>query len=362
MKILVACADYPSENGRALQFVHVRNKYYIENGIDVEVLNFACNEGYIYEEIKVFTEDEIKNKSTIYDVLICHAPNLRNHYKFIKTFGKKIKKKIFFFHGHEIVKINKVYPKPYKFANFSRIKYLLQNIYDCIKLIIWRRYLKREGSNDFLIFVSNSLKKDFSIYIKIDQDIVSNRYAVINNSVSKVFEEKTFNNACEKLYDYITIRSDIDNSVYCMDLLSKIATLNPEKKFLIIGKGEYFTYNIKPDNIIHINCTMKQEKLLRYINQSKCALMPTRRDSQGVMSCELATFGIPLITSNLPVCHEMFDEFENVRLLSEDEIIDTNRYKEVELIDKEKCTKFYVKNTVFREIKLIRNFIEMEQK
>ena len=31
--------------------------------------------------------------------------------------------------------------------------------------------------------------------------------------------------------------------------------------------------------------------------------MPTRTDAQGLMMCEMAAFGIPLITSNIPVCH-----------------------------------------------------------
>lgn len=34
--------------------------------------------------------------------------------------------------------------------------------------------------------------------------------------------------------------------------------------------------------------------------------MPTRRDTQGVMSCELITYGILLVVSDLPVCREMF--------------------------------------------------------
>lgn len=46
--------------------------------------------------------------------------------------------------------------------------------------------------------------------------------------------------------------------------------------------------------------------------------MLTRRDTQGVMSCELATYGIPLITSDIPVCHEIFDDFEHVYYLNND--------------------------------------------
>ena len=106
IKVLVACADYPGENGRALQYVHVRNKYYQKNGIDVTVLNFACDKSYVYENIKVISlGDFYSDKMQFIDsVLICHAPNLRNHFRFIKKNNKIFKKMLFFFHGHEIVK------------------------------------------------------------------------------------------------------------------------------------------------------------------------------------------------------------------------------------------------------------------
>ena len=40
-----------------------------------------------------------------------------------------------------------------------------------------------------------------------------------------------------------------------------------------------------------------------------------RADAQGVMACEMATFGIPLITSNIDVCKEVFEGFENVAFI-----------------------------------------------
>ena len=49
--------------------------------------------------------------------------------------------------------------------------------------------------------------------------------------------------------------------------------------------------------------------------------MPTRTDAQGLMMCEMATYGMPVITTDIPVCHEVLDSFENVSMF---DINDTN--------------------------------------
>ena len=35
--------------------------------------------------------------------------------------------------------------------------------------------------------------------------------------------------------------------------------------------------------------------------------------------CEMASFGIPLITSDVPVCHEVLGRFANVRFIANDQ-------------------------------------------
>lgn len=357
MKILVACADYPSDTGNALQFVHVRNKCYLKAGLDITVLNFSCKEGYIHEGIKVITLSEAKKNIEVYDILISHAPNLRNHYKFIKRYGNFFRRKLFFFHGHEIVKINVVYPEPYPFKKKGLWRYLIQSVYDYVKLYVWRVYFNKGDNNDLLIFVSTSLMKDFFTFTKVQKHKVEDRCRVIYNGVGEVFEKKCYDQFSYKKYDFLTIRSDIDNSVYCIDILTEIAKQNPEKRFLLIGKGNYFQYNRKPFNLVHINKSMKQEELIKYIDESSYALMPTRRDSQGVMACELATYGIPLLTSDLPVCKEVFSGFKNVKLASDKELLNMAE-NGLQQINKngEKCEKFFLRNTVLKEIGILSSF------
>lgn len=79
-KILVACADYPDLNGNlAMMYVHVRNRYYVAHGMDVVVLNFRATFDYIIDGIRVISLKTYKNQKRLYNILICHAPNVRNH-------------------------------------------------------------------------------------------------------------------------------------------------------------------------------------------------------------------------------------------------------------------------------------------
>lgn len=148
----------------------------------------------------------------------------------------------------------------------------------------------------------------------------------------------------------------LDQSVYCIDLLCQIAECNPEKKFLLIGKGKYFDFNEKPENITWVDSYLNHDQMMRYINHSKYALMLTRRDTQGVMACELATYGIPLITSDLPICHEIFDGISNVTYISNgtvdlDNII--SKIREKTDVSKRETERYGREQTIEKEINLI---------
>ena len=115
-KILVLVQNYPNnDDGVALMYVHVRNKYYIQHDIDVTVLNFSSHDDYVIDNIKVITEDTYKKENKKYDVVVCHAANIKNHYRFLRKYDNRFEHMIFFFHGHEVLMTNEVYPKPYDY-------------------------------------------------------------------------------------------------------------------------------------------------------------------------------------------------------------------------------------------------------
>ena len=359
MRILVLVEDYPSKISKALMYVHVRNQYYQKKGIQVTVLNFRTKENYNIDGINVITLNEYKLNQDKYKdcLLVSHAPNLKHHYIFLKKYQKNFEQLVFFFHGHEVLKINKVYSKPYKYAKQNAIKKIIQNIYDNIKLYVWRRYYTNMAYKSYFIFVSRWMYNEFLKWTKIKPEVIKNRYSITYNGIGEEFEKLCYDDEKEKKYDFITIRANLDGSKYSIDIVNELAKINPEKTFLVIGKGKFFTYNEKAANLIWMDKVLNHTEIIELLNESKCALMPTRTDAQGLMMCEMATFGIPLITSDIPVCHEIFDGFQNVALINNDNIEENNLREIYNNIKdkKEKNNNYYFKNTCSMEIKILKN-------
>ena len=354
-KILVAVADYPNNaGGVSLMFVHTRNVYYKKSDIDVTVLNFSTKEDYIYDGIKVISLNSYINGNDDYDILLLHAANIRNHYKFLKKYGKRFKKFIFFYHGHEVLRINKVYSKPYSYVSSNKVKMIAQDIYDSFKLYIWRHYLPKVKEKSFFIFVSKWMKDEFLKWVKINERILDNRSSITYNNVDAFFEKESFDDKCGKEYDFVTIRGNLDGSKYSIDIVNRLAKNTPNKKFLIVGKGEFFNHYNKASNVIWLNKTMNHKEIVDTLQKSKFALMPTRTDAQGLMMCEMAAFGIPVITSDIPVCHEVFDGFKNAYFINnEDEDLDLSKFNDG-MCKSLKMTKFYEDATVSEEVKTIK--------
>ncbi len=361
-KLLVAVADYPNPDGGVkLMYVHVRNKSYHENGADVTVLNFKTNNDYVIDGIKVISLKTYLKSKQNFDMLISHAPNIRNHYRFLKKNQKKFNKLLFFFHGHEVEKITRVYPEPYFFNKKNIFRKSLQKCYDNLKLKLWHSYLPKLANKSSFIFVSNDFKNIAMNFLKLSEEDLNKNVHVINNSVGKIFEEQTYNADCEKEYDFISIRSTMDDATYCVDLVTEFAKKYPQYKFLVIGKGNFYKHVKKPENVTWVNTHLSHEDMLNKIDSAKCALMPTRKDTQGVMSCELVTYGIPLITSGIPICEEVFDGISNVKFIDNnpDKVDLENVYTNLlSNLHCDKPTKYSYVNTILKEEKLIKGMLE----
>ncbi|MFL2077341.1 glycosyltransferase [Marinilactibacillus psychrotolerans] len=358
MRILVLATDYPDDNGNVtLMYIHTRNKYYVENGIDVTVLNFNSKSNYTLDGVKVITLKEYSRKNITYDILVSHAPNIRNHYNFLRKQGKYFKKTVFFFHGHEVLKTSEIYPKPYQYMrSSSSISMLARDLYDSIKLFIWKRYFLKTINKTTFVFVSNWMYDMFLRYTKIDSSLLDDKKYIIYNSIGEQFETNSYDHRKEKEYDFMTIRNNLDGSKYCIDVVTNIALTNPQYKFCVVGKGEFFKHKEKPQNLIWIKKTLSHHEIINFLNKSRYALLPTRTDAQGVMACEMATFGIPLITSNIDVCKEVFDKFDNVQYIdNEDATIDLRQIiKKIDNISNEKNSKYFSENTIGKEIELFK--------
>lgn len=365
MKILVLVENYPDLNGdKAMYYVHSRNCYYKNNGIDVDVLNFSANNSYFLDGISVFGITDFKKKCSKmkYDTLLLHAANIKHHYRFIKDYGNRFKNFIFFFHGHEVFRCSKVYPKPFYYEKSENlISRVLRDVYDVVKLKIWRNAFKKYAKKSWFVFVSNWMFDEFKKWVKLEAADLNNRISIIYNCVGEIFEKEKYNLKSEKEYDYVTIRSNFDGSKYCIDVICDLALCNPQNNFYLIGKGDYFKYYEKPQNIILEERQLSHDEIIRILNKSKCALMPTRTDAQGVMACEMATFGIPLITSNIPVCKEVFNEFSNVAFIDNENtnICLDELLKKIQRNETDNKT-YFSENTNGKEVELIKKLCKID--
>lgn len=353
MKVLVCAQDYPDNEGCvSLMYVHTRSLYYLNAGINVTVLNFNAKSDYVKDGVKVICLQSYKEKTEAYDVLILHAANIRSHYVFLKKYGKNFPRFIFFYHGHEVMRINKDYAKPYPYVKKNFVKAVFQNVYDWLKLKIWRAYLKKNVEKTEFVFVSQWMYETFLKNVKIPESLIKGRSTITYNSVGESFERGVYDDKTEKKYDFVTIRSFLDGSKYAVDLVNSWAKKTPDCKFLLVGKGEFFEHYEKADNLEWRNQTMGHREIIDALQSARFALMPTRTDAQGLMMCEMAAFGIPVITSNIPVCHEVFEGFENAFFVENDASISLEQFAGME----SKCIKhdrFFSAKTAKNEIEII---------
>lgn len=363
MRLLVLTAFYPVPNGtHERMFVHVRNKYYIKNGLDVTVLNFATHSDYVIEGVNVISLNSYQHSNENYDIAVCHSANLRNHYRFMKKYTGLFRHIVFFFHGHEVLYLTKDYPRPYTYMEGNNpVNRIIQNVYDHLKISIWKRYYGELAEKSEFVFVSNWILQHFKKNTGLSEIDLFGHCHIINNSIGSVFEKTSYNPYSEKKYDFITIRSNLDGSKYCVDIVVRMAKENPQCRFLLIGRGEFFNYNSKPENLEWISRSMNHDEIISYLNASRCGILMTREDTQGVMTCELAAFGIPVITSDIEVCHEFFETMPNVAIVSNDEsnlpIVKISRRLR-EGLSYPKETAYFAENTIRKEVELYKRIME----
>lgn len=363
MKLLILATDYPDLSGNvASMFIHTRNKYYLRQGFDVTVLNFKPITSYEIDGIKVISLADYQTQPCDYDLLIGHAPNLRNHYRFLRKFGHKFPKIVLFFHGHEVLKISDVYPPAYPFKKERPVWF--QNCYDWVKVKLWANYFRKNQSKLELIFVSQWLFDKFCYYVGLNQELAKKLGHIIHNSVAREFEINSQASDTTKKYDFISIRGNLDDAKYGVDIVNQLAHSYPQYKFCLVGRGKFFDYYDQAPNLHWINSTLSHKDMLDLLNESRFGLMPTREDTQGVMSCEILTYGLPLISSDIAVCQEILGEFPNVRLVSNNlEEIDLEEivHSFEHLAPSPKPDRYFEANTIAKEVELFKNIINFDK-
>ncbi len=354
MQVLILVSGYPSdENLYNCTWAHARSLGYLENGIQPIIINFGARKSYKFDGISVYCEKDWKLVDTSnIDIVLSHSPNMRKHFPFLRKNVNKFKKIFLFCHGSESMYINNDYPKPFSYIKQSFLKNIIRNFYDFLKMKNFKNFFLRNSKAE-IIFVSNWMKDIFEKNI-ISLDGYKQRYYIINNTIHPVFFERKYSRN-NTLADFITIRR-FDDSKYGVDLVVKMAFANPNYKFHLYGKGNYFLHNPKPENLEIFNNFIKPEDMPELLNKYNMGLMPTRCDAQGVMMCEMAVYGIPLVTTDISVTREMLEKFDNVMLIKEElfsQKIDLTSFQDKKIVN---YNEFFSKNlTILKEVQLIKN-------
>ncbi len=356
MRILTVCQAYPNQsNPSAMAFVHSRNLLYKSEGHHVDVLSFSTGKEYSWEGIKIFPEDGVpKEILQSYDSVVFHAPNLRNHLRFLFRNRKAIRNLTFIVHMTEWLNRKIYYPKPYPFLGLwkRRLVPVFQNLYDTVKLRVWRSFLKSRDELK-LIFVSNWIREQAERSIGINLKDTQVSATVIHNPIHPTFMKAEYVEGGEKDADFITIRP-FDDSKYGVDIVCDLAEKYPSSTFHVYGRGKYFSHRSPPNNLKVIDKIFPQQDIPAVLNRYRAAILPTRLDSQGVLMCEIAATGMPLVVSDLSICKEMVGDFSNVAFLSNSEPKLPNIPRADVSGAKQSSQKFFAQNTVREELQVFK--------
>jgi len=317
--LLILTQAYPSKsNPYQMGFVHARVKQYLAMGQPVKVLSFAAKQDYQFEGVEVVTLQSA-GQSGLFKAatVVSHAPNLRNHFRVIFKQRKNIAKLVFVFHGHEVMHLPREYPQPYHWNKKEKRQRALLWVLDPIKLTaakVFLRYISKRVPTGF-IFVSDWMKETFERNIFASGAI---RNTVINNPVSTAFSKGGYKRSPQNPPLRAICIRPLDSSKYSIDLVLKLAQANPDIKVEVFGKGQLPSQMPYGLNVTFTGHFVAQSEIPQVLNGYDLAILPTRLDAQGVSACEFASYGIPLITSDIPIMREMLGGFANVCFLAND--------------------------------------------
>ena len=143
-----------------------------------------------------------------------------------------------------------------------------------------------------------------------------------------------------------------------MDIVNRLAFNTPDMKFLLIGRGEYFQWRERAPNLKWLDTVLTHCEIIECLNRARFALMPTRTDAQGLMMCEMAAYGMPVITSDIPVCHEVFSDFPNVDYIDNHDVrLSLERYRRISARFM-KDTRYFLESTCSQELQILSKLME----
>lgn len=328
--ILVVTPGYPSiDNKYNSAFVHTRVKAYLKMNWKVDVLyinEFKSTHIYEFDGVKIvrsnfsFLRELLQNRK--YSKILIHFFDQR-YANVLESIDLSDTFVYFYLHGAET--LYRDWPKiasPY-FGGPAKITNELESLFK-IKDYYIRKYNNMKNAK--WIFVTPWTKKRCEELL----DIKFNNYDIIPCLVdTEIFSYTKKNPELRK--KIFVIRKFDDINSYSLDTVARIIlelsrrTFFNDLQFDIYGDGALHETIIEPlkkfENVHIFKKFLTHKEIKKVHDEHGIALFPTRFDSQAVSSCEAASSGCAVITSNIPGPSQFFPK--NLGILC-----DSENYKE----------------------------------
>lgn len=372
-KYLVICnGGYPTEGNPRCMFAHQRVLQYIKAGFNVEAFGFIWDAPlaeYEYQGVKVTQGGAPELQKLLrrenYEKLLIHFADNGIMYA-IQQAGKLKMPMIIWCHGYEILRWNAVHFN-YSAQAIAQNKSALEKN-DQEKSKLFKQLFQMR--NMYFIFVSNWMKER----VKRSVGFLPVNYSVIPNFINCDFYQGKPRAAQERM-KILSIKSHA-TKMYANDITAR-AILELSKKecftkleFDLYGSGLLFKENfgeLKRQNFsnVHIHeVFLGPDEMKAAFAEHGILIAPTRRDTQGVTTCEAMSAGLAVISCNTSAIPEYMDEdcaslyeYDNYFQLADE--IEYLYYHPDEFLRKSRNAVQRVRNqcgyeeTIGRELKLI---------
>lgn len=316
-KYLVICnGGYPTEGNPRCMFAHQRVLQYIKAGFNVEAFGFIWDAPlveYEYQGVKVTQGGAPELQKLLrrenYEKLLIHFADNGIMYA-IQQAGKLKMPMIIWCHGYEILRWNAVHFN-YSAQAIAQNKSALEKN-DQEKSKLFKQLFQMR--NMYFIFVSNWMKER----VKRSVGFLPVNYSVIPNFINCDFYQGKPKAAQERM-KILSIKSHA-TKMYANDITAQ-AILELSKKecfnkleFDLYGSGLLFKENfgeLKRQNFsnVHIHeVFLGPDEMKAAFAEHGILIAPTRRDTQGVTTCEAMSAGLAVISCNTSAIPEYMDE------------------------------------------------------
>lgn len=156
------------------------------------------------------------------------------------------------------------------------------------------------------------------VHLKLGID--SSKIVTIYNGIKDVkyknIEEKKIT---EMKFITVSALNEIKNVEFLIDVIHKLYIKKSERniKFRIIGNGPFYNRilnkinELKLQNIIELCGDIEREKVYNFLKESNVFLFSSKSEGFGLVVVEALKMGLPVVSSNIPVMHEIIREGHN---------------------------------------------------